>query len=104
VSLFSVMVPVLSAHSTSTPASSSTTGRWLTTAWRRASVRAPIAIVTDSTAGRATGTEAIVTTSANSSVVETLSPRASETATITATSTSASTIRARPICNTARWK
>jgi len=56
-------------------------------------VRAPIAIVTDSTAGNATGTEAIVTTSANSSVIETPFPRSSETTTITPTSTSASTIR-----------
>jgi hypothetical protein len=56
-------------------------------------VRDPTAIVTDSTAGKATGTEAIVTTSANSSVSETPFPRASETATITTTRTSASMIR-----------
>jgi hypothetical protein len=75
------------------PSISSTAGRWLTTAWLRASVRAPIAIVTERTAGSATGTEAIVTTSANSSVVDSGFPRASETATMTVTSASASRIR-----------
>ena len=64
---FWVRVPVLSEHSTSMPPSSSTAGRWETTAWRWASWRAPTAIVTDSTAGSATGTDAMVTTSANSS-------------------------------------
>ena len=88
-----MIVTVLSMQSTSTPASSSTAGRWLTTASLRAKVRAPTAIVTDKSAGRATGTEAIVTTRANSSVVEVELPRASDTATMTATSPSASMIR-----------
>ena len=92
-SRFCVSVPVLSEHNRSTPPSSSTAGRWLTTAWWRASLRAPTAMVTDSTAGSATGTEAIVTTSANSSVCSTGLPRISDTTTVNVTSATAITIR-----------
>ncbi len=69
-----------------------------------ASVRAPTAIVTDSTAGSATGTAATVTTSANSRVVAAGAPRARLTATINVTSTAASRMRKFPIRSTARWK
>ena len=58
VSLFSVNVPVLSEQSTSTPASSSIASNRDTIALRFASSRAPNAMVTDKTAGIATGTEA----------------------------------------------
>jgi hypothetical protein len=58
-----------------------------------ASRRAPIAIVTDSTVGIATGIAATVNTNANCSVVRTGSPRRSETATITATSATARMMR-----------
>ena len=51
-SSFFVMVPVLSAQRMSTPAISSTAGRWLTRASRLARSRAPTAMVTDSTAGQ----------------------------------------------------
>lgn len=57
--------PVLSESSTSTTPSSSTAGRWMTLAYRCASGRAPTDLVTDSTAGSATGAEAMVSTSAN---------------------------------------
>ncbi len=69
VSLFWVRVPVLSAHSTSTPASSSMATRRLTIACFLARRRAPTAIVTDSTVGIATGIAATVSTRANCSVV-----------------------------------
>ena len=70
VSLFWVSVPVLSEHSTSTPASSSMATSRLTIAFFVASSRAPTAIVTDSTVGIATGIAATVSTSANCSVVK----------------------------------
>ena len=70
VSLFWVRVPVLSVHSTSTPASSSMATSRLTIAFFLASRRAPTAIVTDSTVGIATGIAATVSTRANCSVVE----------------------------------
>ena len=103
-SSFLVMVPVLSAHRTSTPAISSTAGRWLTTASCLASSRAPTAIVTDRTAGRATGIEAIVTTNANSRVLVRPVPRTSETTTMTVTRESARTMRYLPMRRTASWK
>ena len=93
VRVFWVRVPVLSAHSTSTPASSSMATSRLTTACLAASSRAPTAIVTDSTVGIATGIAATVSTRANCNVVTVGSPRSSETATITATKTAARMIR-----------
>ena len=60
VSLFWVRVPVLSEHSTSTPASSSIAANRVTIASFFASRRAPTAIVTDSTVGIATGIAATV--------------------------------------------
>lgn len=75
VSLFWVSVPVLSAQSTSTPASSSMATSLLTIACFLASRRAPTAIVTESTIGIATGMAATVSTSANCSVVRMGSPR-----------------------------
>ena len=93
VSLFWVSVPVLSAHSTSTPASSSMATSLLTIAFFLASRRAPTAIVTDSTVGIATGIAATVSTRANCSVVRIGSPRKIATAMITATSATARMIR-----------
>ncbi len=92
-SRFWVSVPVLSEHRTSTPPSSSTAGRWLTTTSRRASSRAPTAMVTDRTAGSATGTEAMVTTSANPRVCRSELPRATDTTNVTVTSTRVMPIR-----------
>ena len=83
VSEFWVRVPVLSAHSTSTPASSSMATSRLTMACFLASSRAPTAIVTDSTVGIATGIAATVSTRANCSVVRTGSPRRIAVTTIT---------------------
>ena len=51
------------------------------------------AIVTDSTAGSATGTEAIVTTRANSSTESNGLPRASETTTVRVANTNAKAIK-----------
>ena len=65
VSRFSVRVPVLSEQSTSMPAISSMDSRRATMALLRDSARAPTAIVTDRTAGIATGMAATVSTSAN---------------------------------------
>ena len=70
VSLFWVRVPVLSEHSTSTPANSSMATNRVTIASFLASRRAPTAIVTDSTVGIATGIAATVSTKANCNVVE----------------------------------
>jgi hypothetical protein len=50
-------------------------------------------MVTDNTAGSATGTEAMVTTNANSNVCRTALPRIRETATVNVTSTEASAMR-----------
>ncbi len=93
VSEFWVRVPVLSAQSTSTPASSSMATSLLTMACFVASTRAPTAIVTDSTVGIATGMAATVSTRANCRVVRIGSPRRTDTATITATSATARTMR-----------
>ena len=93
VRVFWVRVPVLSAQSTSTPASSSIATRRDTMAFLVASSRAPTAMVTDNTVGIATGIAATVRTSANCKVVRTGSPRRIETTTITATSTTARTMR-----------
>ena len=103
VSLFSVRVPVLSEHSTSTPASSSMATSRLTMAFLLANRRAPTAMVTDRTVGIATGMAATVSTSTNCKVVRNGSPRIIYTTTITATMTNASKIRILPIFNTARW-
>ena len=65
VSLFWVRVPVLSEHSTSTPANSSMAANRVTIASFVASRRAPTAMVTDSTVGIATGMAATVRMSAN---------------------------------------
>ena len=93
VSLFWVRVPVLSAHSTSTPANSSMATNRVTIAFFLASRRAPTAIVTDSTVGIATGIAATVSTKANCNVVRIGSPRKIATAIITATRTTARMIR-----------
>ncbi len=93
VSEFWVRVPVLSAHSTSTPASSSMATRRLTMACFLASSRAPTAIVTDSTVGIATGIAATVSTRANCSVVRIALPRTREATTMTVTSATARMIR-----------
>ena len=93
VSLFWVRVPVLSAHSTSTPANSSMATSRLTIAFFLARSRAPTAIVTESTVGMATGIAATVSTSANCRVPRIESPRKIATATITATSATARMIR-----------
>ena len=85
VSLFWVRVPVLSEHSTSTPANSSMVANRVTIASFLASRCAPTDMVTDSTVGIATGMAATVNTRANCSVVRIGLPRRSETATITAT-------------------
>jgi hypothetical protein len=58
VNLFCVRVPVMSEKRMSTPASSSILSRRETIAFCPASRRAPTAMVIDSTAGMATGTEA----------------------------------------------
>ena len=93
VSEFWVRVPVLSAHSTSTPASSSMATSRLTMACFLASSRAPTAIVTDSTVGIATGIAATVRTRANCSVVRIASPRRIAVTTMTVTSATARMIR-----------
>ena len=80
--LFCVSVPVLSEQSTSIPASSSIAARCVTIACFSASFRAPTAMVTESTAGMATGTAATVKTKANCNVVSMLSPRNKATARI----------------------
>ena len=93
VSLFWVRVPVLSAHSTSTPANSSIATNRVTIAFFLASRRAPTAIVTDKTVGIATGIAATVSTRANCNVVRIGSPRKIATATIAVTITTARMIR-----------
>ncbi len=93
VSLFWVSVPVLSAHSMSTPASSSMATNRLTMACFLARRRAPTAMVTDRTVGMATGIAATVRTRANCSVVRIGSPRRIATAMITATRATARMIR-----------
>ena len=74
VSLFSVSVPVLSVHNTSTPANSSIADRRVTMACFLAKRRAPTAIVTESTVGIATGMAATKRTNANSNVTRKWSP------------------------------
>ena len=93
VSEFCVSVPVLSAHSTSTPASSSMATSRLTIACFLASSRAPTAIVTDSTVGMATGIAATVSTRANCRVVRIGSPRRMAVTTMSATNATARMIR-----------
>ena len=65
VNSFFVIVPVLSEQSISIPAISSIATSLLTIAFFFANTDAPTAIVTDNTAGKATGIAAIVKTSAN---------------------------------------
>ncbi len=93
VSEFWVRVPVLSAHSTSTPASSSMATSRLTMACFLASSRAPTAIVTESTVGIATGIAATVRTRANCSVVRIASPRRIAVTMMMVTSATARRIR-----------
>ena len=69
-----VSVPVLSLHSTSTPASSSIADRRETIAFCLDRARAPRAMVTDITAGIATGTEAISSTRTNWAIAPTVDP------------------------------
>ncbi len=64
-SSFLVSVPVLSEHRMSMPAISSIATRRVTIAFIRARTDAPTAIVTDRTAGKATGMAATVRISAN---------------------------------------
>jgi hypothetical protein len=99
-----VSVPVLSEHRTSIPASSSIAESRVTTAWACAIFRAPTAIVTESTVGRATGIAAMVRTSTNCTLVTGSSPRTRETASIRIASAIATTMSALPILRTARWK
>ena len=75
------------------PAISSMLASRLTTASSLARSLAPTAIVTDRTAGMATGTAATVSTSANCKVVSMLSPRNRAVARIRITRLNASTIR-----------
>ena len=93
VSLFSVIVPVLSEQRTSTPAISSIATSLLTIASRWASAVAPTAIVIERTAGSAAGIAATIRTRANWRVSKALSCRMSETMKTIATRTIASTIR-----------
>ncbi len=104
VSWLQVSVPVLSAHSTSMPAISSMATSRETMAFIRARRSAPMAMVTDSTAGRATGMAATVRMSTKRMVSSAGAWRNSETTTISATSPSVPKIRKLPMRSTARWK
>ena len=86
-------MPVLSEQSTSIPAISSIDSSRVTIAFILDSATAPTAIVTDSTAGIATGIAATVRISANWMRVSTSTPRESSTITSTATKTRLSQIR-----------
>ncbi len=90
---FWVSVPVLSEHSTSTPAISSMAANRLTTACLAARMRAPTAMVTDKTVGMATGMAATVSTSTNCSTVSSGSPRSAAAIRMTTASAAARTIR-----------
>ncbi len=91
--MFWVSVPVLSEQRTSIPAISSIAASLLTIAFLFASAAAPTAIVTDSTAGRATGMAATVKTNANCSVSIRLSWRNMATMKMRTTREAAKTIR-----------
>ena len=65
---FCVSVPVLSEHNTSTPANSSMADNRETMAFCLDNANAPSAMVTDMTAGMATGTEAISNTNTNCAI------------------------------------
>ena len=93
VNSFFVIVPVLSEHKISMPAISSMATSLLTIAFFFASNEAPTAIVTDKTAGNATGMAAIVNTSANCRVSTKLSCLNIETIKINAIIKAASTIK-----------
>ncbi len=75
-----------------------------TIAFIRASLSASTAIVTDSTAGRATGIEATVRMRANCSVSSSGLWRKSPATPITRTRPTVVKMRKLPIFNTARWK
>jgi hypothetical protein len=87
------MVPVLSEHSTSMLAISSIATNLLTIASFLASAIAPIAIVTERTAGSAAGIEATVKINANWMISRMACPRKIETKKITITSPIARNIR-----------
>ncbi len=75
-----------------------------TIAFIRASFSAPTAMVTDSTAGSATGIEATVRMSANCTVSSSGSWRKSAATPIKSTSPIVVRMRKLPIFSTARWK
>ena len=86
------------------PAISSIETRRETIAFSAASFSAPTAMVTDSTAGSATGIEATVRISANWIVSRIGSCRKSEASPITRTSPIVIRMRKLPMRSTARWK
>ena len=94
----------MSEQKTSTPASSSMAVSFETMAWRRARFMAPTAMVTDSTAGRATGMAETVSTRAKRRISSGASPRNSATITIRATRKRVTKIRKLPIWITIFWK
>ena len=85
VSRLRVRVPVLSEHRMSMPAISSMDSRRVTMAFSLDRARAPTAMVTDSTAGRATGMEATVRMRANCTRFRMWAPRSNCTRMSTAT-------------------
>src|SRR5260363_102571 len=85
-SRFIVKVPVLSAHSTSIVAASSTAFRRVISTPRRASAIELMAMLAVSIAGNATGTAPIIRTSAIGSVSDGAIPRACDTTHVVATS------------------
>ena len=104
VSLFWVRVPVLSEHSTSTPANSSIAASLLTIAFFLERLIAPMAMVTVRMAGKATGMEATVSTMAKRRVSIKLSCRNNATITMIKTRNIAMMIKKFPIRMTARSK
>jgi hypothetical protein len=104
VSLFCVSVPVLSEQSTETPAISSIDSSRDTIAFMRDSASAPSAMVTESTAGNATGMDATTTISTNESSLSHGRPRCSSTPISSADRATAEMTRMLPICSTAFWK
>jgi len=71
---------------------------------RRARLTAPTAMVTESTAGRATGIAATVSTRAKRAISRKCSWRNRETITMVTTSTTVIRIRKLPIRTTISWK
>ncbi len=94
---FLVRVPVLSEQKISTPASSSIAVSRETMACRRARLTAPTAMVTESTAGSATGIAATVSTRAKRAISIIGSWRKSETMMISNTRAMVIRIRKLPI-------